>query len=304
MEKIKLFIDTDMGGDVDDALALTAALRCPEVQVVGVSTVYLRPEWRAQVACNILNRNGYTDIPVAAGCGKPISGIWDERYIPDTGILPDMVCPLSELHGSDLLLQMAKTNPNMAVLAIGPLTNVALALMKAPSALKGCTLYIMGGRLFNARPEWNILCDPEAADIVLNSGLNIVLVPFDVTCQCQFTQEEVDQFTGTESREFLRTMMNSFTEKFGFLPIMHDPMALAMLVVPQLFTFERRQIAVEKNGALTRGTLVDFGLDPSGNVLAAVQVDQRAFRCWIMDHLFREKQEAAVNRKGAESNGK
>lgn len=291
MEKIKLFIDTDMGGDVDDALALTAALRCPEVQVVGVSTVYLRPEWRAQVACNILNRNGQSNIPVAAGCGKPLSGEWDERNIPDTGVLPDTFCPLSELHGSDLLLQMAKTNPNLAILAIGPLTNVALALMKDAPALSRCRLYIMGGRLFNARPEWNILCDPEAADIVLRSGMDIMLVPFDVTSQCQFTQEEVDQFVGTESREFLRIMMNSFTNKFGFLPIMHDPMALAMLVAPQLFTFERRRIAVEKNGVLTRGTVVDYGLDQRGNVFAAVQADQPAFRTWIKELLLLEKAE-------------
>ena len=58
MEKIKLFIDTDMGGDVDDALALTAALRCENIRLMGVSTVYLRPEWRAQVACNVIEQCG------------------------------------------------------------------------------------------------------------------------------------------------------------------------------------------------------------------------------------------------------
>lgn len=285
MEKKKLFIDTDMGGDVDDALALTAALRCPDIGVVGVSTVYLRPQWRAQVACNILRRCGAPEVPVAAGCGAPIAGEWDERHIHDTGVLPAAPCDLSPLHGSDLLLQAARENPGLAILAIGPLTNVALALMKDAGALRGCTLYIMGGRLFNARPEWNILCDPEAADIVLRSGLGIALVPFDVTSQCQFTQAEVDAFAGTEYRDLLRGMMNAFTEKFGFLPMMHDPMAQAMLAAPQMFTFERRRIAVETCGALTRGTLVDYGPDENGNVRVAVAADQPAFRAWIKNLL-------------------
>ena len=126
MDKIKLFIDTDMGGDVDDALALTAALRCESIRLLGVSTVYLRPEWRAQVACNVIEQCGGAPVPVAAGCGNPLCGEWDERNIPDTGVLAENMYVLSGLHGSDLLLQCARDNPNMAILAIGPLTNLAL----------------------------------------------------------------------------------------------------------------------------------------------------------------------------------
>lgn len=67
--------------------------------------------------------------------------------------------------------------------------------------------------------------------------------------------------------------------------MMHDPMALAMLAAPQLFTFERRRIAVETRGVLTRGTLVDYGPDENGNVRAAVAADQAAFRAWIKNLL-------------------
>ena len=74
MDKIKLFIDTDMGGDVDDALALTAALRCESIRLLGVSTVYLRPEWRARVVCNVIEQCGGAPVPVAAGCGNPLCG--------------------------------------------------------------------------------------------------------------------------------------------------------------------------------------------------------------------------------------
>lgn len=287
MEKRKLFIDTDMGGDVDDALALTAALRCPDVQLVGISTVYLRPWWRAQVTGEILRRLDAQNIPVAVGCSSPLSGMWDERNIPDTGMVTSLDYPISALHGSDLLLHCAAENPGMSILAIGPLTNVALALKKKPEALHGCTLYIMGGRLFNAQPEWNVLCDPEAADIVMRSGLTIYLIPFDLTAQCQFSQKEVDAFIGTAYRDFLRGMMNTFTEKYGFLPMMHDPMAFAMLTEPGLFTFERRHIAVELRGSLTRGTLVDYGPRDDGNVIAATRADQEGFRHWVKEILMR-----------------
>ncbi len=285
MDKIKLFIDTDMGGDVDDALALTAALRCESIRLLGVSTVYLRPEWRAQVVCNVIEQCGGAPVPVAAGCGNPLCGEWDERNIPDTGVLAENMYVLSGLHGSDLLLQCARDNPNMAILAIGPLTNLALALMKDREALADCPVYIMGGRVNNGRPEWNILCDPESANLVLNSGLKIYLVPFDVTMQSGFSQEEVDAVSGTAHRDFLRGMMNAFTRKFGFLPMMHDPMALAMLVRPEFFVFRKSRIAVELRGSLTRGTLVDYGADAEGNVMLAEACDQDAFRRWIKEKL-------------------
>jgi inosine-uridine nucleoside N-ribohydrolase len=283
---IKLFIDTDFGGDVDDALALTAAILSPELEIVGISTVYLRPYWRAQTVGNVLRHYG-REVPVAVGCGEPISGAWDEKNIPDTGVLPDKEYPVRTLHGCDLLLETARRYPDMTILAVGPLTNLGLALLKDRKALAGCKIVMMGGRIFNAQPEWNIQCDPEAASLVLSSGLPITLVPFDVTRQCQFTQDEVDAFTGTVNRDFLRGMMNAFTQKFGFLPMMHDPMALAMLVVPHLFTFEQHKILVETKGSLTRGTLVDFGQKEDGNVRVAVASDQPDFRSWIKEILMR-----------------
>jgi inosine-uridine nucleoside N-ribohydrolase len=193
------------------------------------------------------------------------------------------------MHGSDLLLKTARKHPDMTILAIGPLTNLGLALCKNRAELAGCSIVMMGGRLLNAQPEWNILCDPEAAALVLSSGLPVTLVPFDITKECQFAQSEVDAFTGTENLEFLRLMMEAFTKKFGFLPIMHDPMAFATLVAPHLFTFEKRRIGVETRGLQTRGTLVDYGPSEDGNVRVAVAADQPAFRKWIKDILMKVK---------------
>ena len=283
-ERIPLWVDTDIGGDVDDALALTAALRSPEVQLVCVSTVYLRPRWRAEVACELLRRCG-ADVPVAAGCGEPLWGVWDEKHIPDTGVSPAAPLAMRQEHGCDLLLRQARKTPGMAILAIGPLTNIALALMEDRQALAGCRLFVMGGRLASAQPEWNIQCDPLAAHKVFSSGLDITLVTFEQTSRCSFSQPEVDAFSGTEHREYLRGMMNEFTRRFGFLPILHDPMALAMLVRPQLFRFQRRNIEVEVEGRLTRGALVDLGPSEQGNVTVAADVDEPAFRRWATEKL-------------------
>ena len=145
----------------------------------------------------------------------------------------------------------------------------------------------MGGRLHSALPEWNCLCDPEALRLVLSSGLDVTLVAFEQTCRSKLTQKEIDEFAGTPMRDCLREMMNTFTERFGFLPMLHDPMALAMLVKPEIFTFERHQIAVETAGHLTRGALVDYGVREDGNVRVAVDCNLPAFMTWIK-HLLME----------------
>lgn len=279
--KKQLWIDTDFGGDVDDALALTAALRSEDISLVGVSTVYLRPDWRAQCAMELMQRIHADPVPVYVGCGCPIAGKWDEKNIPDTGIPPKKAFILPDMHAVDALLSALRQNPEMNLLAIGPLTNLGLALMKDASAFAHCHIYIMGGRITNAQPEWNILCDPEAACLVLEAGLDVALVPFDQTIQSKLTQADVDAYQGTPEREYLRKMMNTFSARFGFLPVMHDPMALAMLQKPDLFHFERHVIRVEKQGALTRGTLVDMGECLSGGVNVAVAVQLEGFFSWL-----------------------
>lgn len=281
----ELFIDTDIGGDVDDALALAIALRCPQIRVVGVSTVYLRPAWRAQTAAEVFRRAGAPMPPIAAGCGSPLCGRWEEKHIPDTGVLPPEPVPLSPLHGSELLLRCARSNPALNILAIGPLTNIALALKQDSAAFRDCTLWMMGGRLKSARPEWNCQCDPEALHMVFSSGVRVNLVPFEWTSQSQLTQAEMDAFTGTPGREYLQGMMESFAQRFGFRPMLHDPMALAMLVCPELFTLRAHRVEVETQGTWTRGALVDFGACDDGNVHVVEHVEMAPLMAWMKSML-------------------
>ncbi len=285
---LHLWVDTDIGGDVDDALALTAILRTEGVRLAGISTGYLRPAWRAQAALEILRREGAAGVTVAVGADTPLCGAWNEANIPDTGVTPRVPLPVSAEPGCEALLRAAREDPELVLLAIGPLTNLALALRRDADTLRGRRLFVMGGRVATAEPEWNLLCDPVAAAEVFSSQMEITLVPFEVTKQTQFSQAEVDAIRGTETRAFLRGMMDRFTERFGFLPIMHDPMAFAMLARPELFTFEGIRLSVGQDGGLTRGGAPGDGR--SGEIRVAVAADQPAFRQWIKAALMKDEE--------------
>ena len=170
-KKIKLLIDTDIGGDVDDALALGLALNSPELDIVGVTNVYLANQWRANVTRNMLRVYGREDIPVCTGAEKPLIGWWDENRIPnssrDFGEIAGRALPPA----CDFIVQMAEQHEELTIGAIGPLTNVGLAIAKAPYIVPKLRIVMMGGQINRAHPEWNIVCDPEAAGIVLQGRM-------------------------------------------------------------------------------------------------------------------------------------
>ena len=193
MEHYRILIDTDIGGDVDDALALAMALNTPEIEIVGITNVYLANAWRAGVTKELLRVYGREQIPVCAGAEKPLIGWWDENRIPNSS--PDYGEYRGEKlpHAADFIIRKAEETDDLVLLAIGPLTNVGLALAKAPHIAKRLRIFMMGGQLNKAHPEWNIVCDPEAARIVFESGADVTMVGLDVTNRCRFTRDEVDE---------------------------------------------------------------------------------------------------------------
>ncbi len=262
----KLWIDTDMGGDIDDALSISMALHSREVDVVGISTVYIGNAWRTGLVRSMMEAYGHPEIPVHLGAEKPIVGLWD-NHTPEPP-LPNEAVPA--------LIQAARENSGLCVAAIGPLTNVALALAQAPDIAAGLRLFIMGGMLSMAYSEWNILCDPEAARIVLESGADITLVGLDVTEKCRLSKGESLALVQGENREmtFLRGEMDRFFQNFSFLPTLHDPLTIAALLWDDLLTYEMKDIVIETKGEFTRGVTVERRFAQKKPIRAAVAVKE------------------------------
>lgn len=285
----RILIDTDIGGDVDDALALAMALNTPDIEIVGITNVYLANAWRAGVTKHVLSVFGREDIPVCTGAEKPLIGWWDESRIPnsspDYGEFAGKALP----HACDFIIEKAMEYDDLTLVAIGPLTNVGLALAKAPHIASRIKIVLMGGQLNKAHPEWNIVCDPEAARIVFESGADITMVGLDVTNRTRFTREEVDEIksAGNVRTDMLGEMMEKFIVSFGYLPILHDPLAMSLLIWDDLLTLEKKKVLIETAGAHTRGLTVDCDWGEGYEVLAAVDVNVPLAKRRIMDLLER-----------------
>lgn len=287
-DKRKILIDTDIGGDVDDALALALALNTPALEIVGITNVYLANAWRAGVTKHLLEVYGRENIPVCTGAEKPLIGWWDESRIPnssaDYGEYKGEKLP----HACDFILRAAEEYEDLTLVAIGPLTNVGLALAKAPHIARRLKeIVLMGGQIGKAEPEWNILCDPEAARIVFDSGAKIRMVGLDVTNRCQFTHAEVDEIAqaGNPRAALLGEMMERFIREFGYLPILHDPLALSALVWGDLITWEEKRVLVKIGEDALRGVTLDCEGAPGVPVFAATDVKVEEFKRRLIEVL-------------------
>jgi purine nucleosidase len=180
-----VLIDTDIGDDVDDALALALALRSPEIDVRGVTTVFGDTQQRAYLAAHVLRVFEREDIPVAAGQQVPLLLRHRPSGIPQAAILDSCSTSfeLSPYSGPELIVQMALAyHGNLTLLCLGPLTNVATALTIEPRLFMAIrNIVIMGGSSGFPVPEWNVRSDALAAKIVLASGVPITLLGWNVT---------------------------------------------------------------------------------------------------------------------------
>ncbi|RYE74108.1 MAG: nucleoside hydrolase, partial [Hyphomicrobiales bacterium] len=226
----KIIIDTDPGQD--DAVAILLALASPEdFDILGIVAVAgnVSLAQNARNALKILELAGRTDIPVYAGCERPLKRmlVTAEHVHGETGLDgPDLPLPqlkLQDQHGVDYIIDtlLAEKAGTVTLCTLGPLTNIAMALVKAPAiAPRIQQIVMMGGGYFeggNITPaaEFNIYVDPDAADVVLRSGIHIVMAPLDLTHQMQSTPERLARIkaVGTKAAEAVHAML-SFSERF------------------------------------------------------------------------------------------
>ena len=268
-------LDGDPGHD--DMLAIYLA--APHLDVVGVTTVSGNQslEKCTQNARKVLELGGLTRLPLARGQDRPLLN--DPIYAPEihgqTGLdgadLREPTVALSEKTAVEFILEQSHLHDDLWIVATGPLTNVATALIVDPTLrdrLSGVSL--MGGSVTygNSTPaaEFNIWVDPEAADIVFRSGVPLKMFGLNVTRQASATKVELDRIrdigtsfakTVADLVEFYRS---SLEKVFGLKGAsLHDPLAVAIFIKPELFTMQPMHVGIELNGTLTRGmTVCDY----------------------------------------------
>lgn len=277
----KIIIDTDPGQD--DGVAILLALASPEdLEVLGIVAVggnvpLSRTSGNAR---KIVELSGRTDVPVFAGCGRPLmrKPVTAEHVHGETGLngvdLPEPSLPIQVQHGVDFIVETLRSaEPQSVTLCtLGPLTNVAMALIKAPDiAASVREIVSMGGAYFevgNITPtaEFNIYVDPEAADVVFASGIPITLMPLDVTHQVLNTRERLDRIgaLGTRCGHAVAGLLG-FSERFDLEKYgwtgapLHDPNVIAYLLDPTLYEGRHINVAIETASPLTLGmTVADY----------------------------------------------
>jgi purine nucleosidase len=298
----KIIIDTDPGQD--DAAAIMLALGSPEeIEVLGITTVagnvsLGRTSKNARIVCEFANR---PDVKVYAGSERPLNRkpISAEHVHGETGLngpqLFEPTMPLQEQNGVDFIIETLRREPagTVTLCTLGPLTNIAAALIKAPDvAGRIQEIVAMGGAYFevgNITPaaEFNIYVDPEAADIVVKSGIKLVLITLDLTHKVLTLKARVEKIRalGTRPAVALAEMLDFFErfdiEKYGSDggPL-HDPTTVAYLIKPELFAGRDCNVEIELNSELTLGmTVIDWWrvTKKTPNALVLKDIDAQGF---------------------------
>jgi purine nucleosidase len=296
----RILLDCDPGHD--DAIALLLALASPEVELLGVTTVAGNQtlEKTTANAIRILDFVGRDDVVVAAGADRPLvrepfvaAYVHGETGLDGPDLPPPRREPL-EQHAVDFLAEHAR---GATLVAVGPLTNVALMLALHPDP-RPERIVLMGGSigLGNVTPaaEFNIWADPEAAARVLASGIDVTMVGLDVTHQALLRDEHVERLrasgrTGTMVAELYDFFHRFHAKTYGFTgsPI-HDAVALAHVFRPELVQTEHLHVAIETGTELTRGrTVVDLWrrTENEPNVQVGVGVDADGFIELLLERL-------------------
>ncbi|WP_028394018.1 nucleoside hydrolase [Bacillus cihuensis] len=273
----KIIMDCDPGHD--DAIAIILAAARPELEILAITTVSGNAEiekttMNALKVCDLVSR---PDVVVSKGASEPLIRIRETApgIHGDSGLdgpeLPEPSRSWSEEHGVDTIIRLVKESKvPVTILPTGPLTNIALALTKAPEIKDNIEeIVLMGGGTFgNWTPtaEFNIWADPEAAKKVFDSGLPIVVMGLDITHQALATKEVIDQVNQIDNNvakivgELLVFFASTYKEMFDFdgAPV-HDVLTVAYCVAPELFKTKDVNVTVETKGEFTAGTtLVDL----------------------------------------------
>jgi purine nucleosidase len=275
-----VIFDTDIGTDVDDILALVLLAKAPELNLLGVTTVYGDTAFRAKIAKATTQMLGRKDIAIVPGEQRTVSGRqvhWaghEGEGVPDV----DSIEVQAQQSAPSYIGKTAEAlEGELEVIATGPLTNIARAITAAPVACAQIKhLYIMGGAFWMNRAEHNIKCDADAARVVFGSGIAMTVVSLDLTLRVRLVKDNLPQIAALPNGlgSLLKDQLIrwwEYTHVEGNSP--HDPLAALAMVRPELFRFENYDIDVhDEASAPGFTTLVNR---EKGNIRVGVDVFAR-----------------------------
>ncbi len=308
-----VLLDTDIGSDVDDALALGLVLASQELRLVGVTCVARIARRRAAAAARILGLAGRGDVPVFVGEDEALLRrerfVW--REIEDQGLPPGPDAPIEAEPAPEAIVRLARQVPGLELVAIGPLTNLARALAldpKLPRRVAGLT--VMGGHVREARigsltcepgVDYNLCSDPEATMAVLGAGFATRLVTADVTLQTWLARADLARLDAAGRlpraladlvRIWTPWQVKIFTGLGGSLDpenvaFLHDPLTVQALVDPAPLRFERLRILPTIEGGVLRTLEVAPASGLGAEMEVATAVDAKAATQAMLERLLR-----------------
>lgn len=305
IEKQKVIIDTDIGDDIDDAFAIAYAMASPELDILGITTVFKNVKQRAYITKALLCAGGFDSVPVYAGLNQPIKEpiySFDYENKDEDGLVnlrhynKDMTAyEYQEGSAVEFILDSADKYPNEIMLvAIGPLTNIAVAYNTRPQSFKKLKgIVLMNGYFGKVWPEWNVMCDPEATRIVYASGVPIKAVGANCTQLTEVSGENYQKLRSISGPvgDLLNHMLSIWLEDNKRNCVMHDGLALSVLM-HDFVKFEKQNIVVPLEPAL-RGYIVkaDAVLNGRENdfsqIDVSIEVDVEKFLESFTDALIR-----------------
>ncbi|NJN29832.1 MAG: nucleoside hydrolase [Synechococcales cyanobacterium RM1_1_8] len=314
----RLIIDCDPG--IDDAVALLLALASPQLEILGITTVAgnVSLETTSTNARCICELASHPEVQIFPGCPRPLvrpsviaAQVHGENGLGGVRLAPPQM-PLQPIHGVDFLRDTLRCAPAPVTLAsLGPLTNLATALIQAPQIAERLELIvIMGGAVgagnVTAAAEFNFYADPHAAQVVLHTaadyGVPVVVIPLDVTHGAIATparRQALRDLNAPAGQNPIGQTVAAMLENYGLReqqargftgPPLHDPCVIAYLLQPDLFETEAIAASIEIQSPLTQGRLVvdrsgELGL--LGRIHLATAIDADGFYRLLLEHLGR-----------------
>jgi purine nucleosidase len=301
-----VLLDTDLGSDVDDAIALALLLACPELRLVAVTTVAGDVAGRAEATARLLGAAGLRNVDVCVGAAEALvrRGRFNAEAIALESYPPGPAAPVSAEPAAERIVRAARETPGLELVAIGPLTNLAHALALDPGLPKRVArLHVMGGhvrrvaigeRVCEPGIDYNLCSDPEASVMVLGAGFDTRLVTADVTLQVWLREADLARLADARHpfaralpplvRLWTPVQRRIFVEQLGGtladdnVAFLHDPLTVLALVDGSALRFERLRIVPTVEAGVLRTHEVGARAGPGAPMEVATQVDAAAAR--------------------------